>query len=59
MDDPRMTIKLDKPEVALLLKGMDTVIKMAHRMKWPLREVEPYIALMHNVDEQTMGRHDE
>ncbi len=51
-------IKVNSEEVDLLLQGMETVIKMAQRMKWLLSQVEPYIALMHKVDKQTVHRHE-
>lgn len=50
-----MKIELTEDEVALLLNGMDTIIRMANR--WPLEKVKPFIALMHKIDDQTLSRH--
>lgn len=53
-----MKIELTESDVDLLLKGMDTIIEMASRSKWPLSKVQPFIDLMHKVDGQTLSRHD-
>jgi hypothetical protein len=49
-----MKLELTGEDVTLLLKGMDTIIQMAQRSRWPLARVQPFIDLMHKIDRQTL-----
>ncbi len=53
-----LNITLTPEEVDLLLKGMDTIVEMAARMKWPLSRVQEYINLLQKIDKQTLSRHE-
>ncbi len=48
-----MKIELNDDEVALLLRGMDVIVRMAHKAKAPLYSVQPFIDLIHKIDNQT------